>query len=200
MVQAGLQLDDPKLCAVCLIFTFIAASYFLASLQLLTSRLDHSIACPRVLCTALIVMFIASGVRSLALISGVISSKTSTEIQTPRIIGNPISRFVKSGISLAPGTLLLVTMPGCHSCDTAKSELAKTHIVWQAVSLCNAFSEQGYFEPGNLNFPTPLFLICDPHGNIGYQREGWVETAAQEANLFKEIEEHQRKWGGSPHK
>ncbi len=198
MIQAGLQLDDPKLCAICLIFTFIASAYFLASLQLLAKGIEYSIACPKAVCAALIVMFIASGVRSVALVTGVISSKASAEIQMPRIVGNPIAKFINSGSLPAPGTLLVVTLPGCHSCEAAKSALAKTQIVWKAVSICSMFSGQGCFDPGTLNFPAPLFIMCDPQGNIGYQREGWVETAAQEESLFKEIEEHQRTWGANP--
>lgn len=193
ILQALLQLEEPKLCLICLLVTFIASCYFFASLQLCARGIENSIACPRGITIGIVGLLLVFGARSGGIVLGLVQNKEKREVTVPRIIGKPLANFISQKRPIA-GTLLVVTMFKCHSCDIAVSELAKTQISWQAVPLCGAFDKGSCFDPQNENFPTPLFLICDSQGLIAYQHEGWVGTKEERDILFNEIAELQKKW------
>ena len=194
MVQAMLQIDEPRLCPACLTFTFVSASYFVKTVKILLGEVATSIAAPRIFRAAMLVVWLSLFLRTTAWAIGYDKSVQTRVLELPHLIGSPLTQFVKSKQLPDPGVLLVVELPGCHVCELAESDLRATRLRWQKVPLCTLLDNQSCFEPGNVEFSAPLLLMCDSHGRIVFQREGWITPEVERRSLLGEIENVQRKW------
>jgi hypothetical protein len=187
-VQAGLLTIEPKLCAACLTFTFVSALYFAASLTAITGSTAKSIAAPKPLRIATLLALSGLFIRALVWLLGYNIATQPVTQEIPKVIGAPISNYIATSDLYPPGTLLVVTLSGCHVCQQTEEDLGHTTIPWKEIPICTVFHSKGCFEPHGGSFPAPMLLISDSSGDIVYQHEGWVQSDEERHVLYTEVQ------------
>ena len=181
-LQCYLLVQHPKFCFFCLATGLVLVSVCIGALAEGPSLRNSEVHKYWPFASSLLVALLTASSGTAA---GIIKLPESPrEIKETSLVGESISRFIKADVPR--GTLLVVTIPGCPACRSAKDALKNAAVPFTETSFCGMLIGPGCFNTDS-KLLAPLLLLVDDRGVITAQQSGWASSWGEQASIIRRM-------------
>ena len=196
--QAYLLTLEPKLCPACLMITFITSSNFVLTVQALQEGSVGGIRLPKKVFLVSLLLFLTVSFRQGLLLTGRIHVDKPAAEPTASFVGLQLNTLLSADTTITPYQLYVVTQPGCSACSEVEQTLPRLGVPYRIIQSCSIIRKEGCFQGKDDSFATPMLLMCDVHGQVVFQHNGWSNDPDTAISLKEQVQMKQKTRGDKP--